>query len=115
MRAPRLIGEARAKELIFTGRTVGAAEAERIGLVNSVAGSGALLEQGMLLARRLAGKAPLALAAAKKTICAGLEEKEVAQAVALEADNWAALFDTQDQKEGMRAFIEKRSPVYRGR
>lgn len=114
VRAPRLIGEAKAKELIFTGKMIGAAEAESIGLVNKAVDAEALLDEGIKLAKALASKAPCAMGMAKETIRDGLEEKDRSKAIALEGDNWAKLFNTKDQEEGMRAFIEKRKPLYTG-
>lgn len=113
VRAPRLIGEAKAKELIFTGRVISAAEAETIGLINRAV-QGNLLRQGMELAEQLASKAPCAISTAKETIAKGLTAPDKYSAVKAEGEAWAALFNTKDQEEGMRAFIEKRKPQYTG-
>lgn len=115
IRTPRLVGEAKAKELIFTGQIIDAMEAKNIGLVNNVTIPDELETKGFELAAKLAAKAPHAMSAAKRTIAAGLEEPEKIKAIEIEAANWAALFNTEDQREGMRAFIEKRKPVYTGR
>ncbi|MCI8645473.1 MAG: enoyl-CoA hydratase/isomerase family protein [Firmicutes bacterium] len=115
IRAPRLIGPALAKELIMTGSMLDAQRALSIGLVNRVVPKGQVCEEAIKLARKLAEKAPLAMAAAKRTIDAGLEEPDIVSAVEIEAKNWAQLFNTCDQKEGMRAFIEKRTPNYTGK
>lgn len=115
IRAPRLIGPALAKELIMTGSTLDAQRALSIGLVNRIVPRERVYEEALKLARGLAEKAPLAMAAAKRTINAGLEETDPVSAVNIEGENWAQLFNTWDQKEGMRAFIEKRKPNYRGK
>lgn len=115
IRAPKLIGAARAKELILTGSAITAKKALDIGLVNQVTEKERVWEEALKLAEKLGKKAPVALACAKKTIDLGLEETCVTKAVEMEAKNWADLFNTQDQKEGMTAFIEKRKPEYTGK
>ncbi|MBR0598073.1 enoyl-CoA hydratase/isomerase family protein [Sinanaerobacter chloroacetimidivorans] len=115
IRAPRLIGESKAKELIFFGEMIDANEAQRIGLVNQVVEKEQLMDTAMEWARKLSEKAPIALKAAKETIEAGLEEPRLREALKIEDQNWAGLFATSDQKEGMRAFIEKRKAVYLGK
>ncbi|MCB6992077.1 enoyl-CoA hydratase/isomerase family protein [bacterium 210820-DFI.6.37] len=115
IRAPKLIGAARTKELILTGETISAEKALDMGLVNRVVEKEAVWEAALKLAEKLGKKAPIALAAAKKTIDRGLEQTSVEAGIAMEADNWAALFNTQDQKEGMKAFLEKRKPEYTGK
>lgn len=115
IRAPRLIGASKAKELIFSGEVIDAAEALRIGLVNRMEGKETFMEAAMVWADNLSRKAPFALRAAKETIEAGLVENNINSALKIEDQNWAALFSTEDQKEGMKAFLEKRQPDYRGR
>ena len=115
VRTPQLVGEAVAKELIFTGRIIDAEEAKDTGLVNRVVAADELESKGMALASKLASKAPCAMSTAKKTIAEGLAEPDRQKAIAAEAADWASLFNTEDQREGMRAFIEKRKPVYTGR
>jgi len=73
------------------------------------------MKTAMEWAAKLCKKAPLALSVAKETIKGGLAESELKEALKIEDENWAELFDTEDQKEGMRAFIEKRKPVYQGK
>lgn len=112
VRAPRLIGMAKAMELIFTGSVLSAAEAERIGLVNKVVPEEELLTAVNKMTKRIVSQSRAILRAAKSTMLQEAEIVKTEDAVAVEAENWAALFSTKDQKEGMRAFIEKRKPVY---
>lgn len=113
-RLPRLIGPGRAKELILTGRRVGAAEALGLGLVNRVADPGKLLETAMELAQTIAQNAPIALAAAKRAVADGLA-LPMSQALLLELEQYERVLKTEDRLEGLRAFAEKRAPVFRGR
>jgi enoyl-CoA hydratase/carnithine racemase len=113
-RLPRLIGPGRAKELILTGRRVGAAEALSLGLVNRVAESGKLLETALELAQAIAGNAPIALAAAKRAVAEGLA-LPMDQALRVELEQYERVLRTEDRLEGLRAFAEKRAPVFRGR
>ena len=115
VRGPRLLGAARAKELIFLGEMIGADKAEQIGLVNMVVESGNVMDSALEWAVKLCAKSPVALKVAKKAIQGGLDEPNLEQAISLERDLWAGMFETDDQKEGMRAFIEKRKPVYQGK
>lgn len=112
IRVPRVIGEAAAKELIFTGDIISAQKALSIGLVNRICEDGEAFSEAMKLAEKLCRRAPIALATAKETIRAGQEEPDWKRGVEIEARNWARLFNTQDQKEGMRAFLEKRKPQF---
>lgn len=115
IRVPRIIGEARAKELIFTGDVITAEKAEAIGLVNRVTADDQVLDEAMKLAKKLTRRAPIAMAMAKKTIKEGAEEQSHNKGIDIEAENWAKLFTTEDQKEGMRAFIEKRKPTFQNK
>jgi enoyl-CoA hydratase len=111
------VGVARARELIYTGATLDAEEAARIGLVNAVAEPDALLPRARAAAAQIAGHAPLAVAAAKQTVTPGVPRgpgQPLAAALAVERERFAGLFATHDQKEGMRAFVEKRPPIWRG-
>ena len=114
VRAPRIIGESAAKDMIFSGIIVNADHALQLGLVNHVAEEGLLYEEAMAYAGKLADKAPIALKTAKETIDMGLEVPEKT-GIDIEFDNWASLFSTEDQKEGMRAFLKKEKPEYKGR
>lgn len=115
IRAPRLLGPAKAKELIFSGEIVDAAAALNMGLVNRVYPAGDLKAESVKFAEKLAGRAPVAMRTAKETILAGLALPDTASGMALETEKWTSLFNTEDQKEGMRAFIDKRKPRYTGK
>ena len=115
IRAPKLIGEALAKELIFTGDPVDADRALAIGLVNRVVDDDQVLESAMKMAKRIARRGPVAVRMAKDVINRGLLENDVEKGTALEAEQWVKLFNTEDQKEGMKAFMEKRKPEFKNR
>ena len=104
-RLPRLIGPSRAKDLIFTGRFVGAEEALRIGLVDRVVPAGEVLASATALAHQLAKGSVTALKSAKETIDHGLDA-DLTTGLALERAAFAAAFATRDQKIGMASFIE---------
>jgi enoyl-CoA hydratase len=113
-RLPRLVGTGIAKELIFTGRFVNADEAKNIGLINLVTPKGKHLDEAKEMAKTLCSKSPLALRAAKEAIDRGMN-MTLDNGLDIEADLWCFLCGTQDQKEGARAFIEKREPVFKGK
>jgi enoyl-CoA hydratase len=113
-RLARLIGKGRAKELLFTGEMVDAREAWRIGLVNRVVPAAELMTATRELAVKIAGKGGFALALAKEAVDRGLE-MDLERANACEADLFGLCFATEDQKEGMLAFLEKRAAVFRDR
>jgi enoyl-CoA hydratase len=113
-RLARVAGIGFAKELILTGRMVDAEEALRRGLVNAVFEPGELMERALELARSLASRSPLALAAAKTATNRALQG-ELGDDLDAEAETFSQLFATEDQKEGMRAFVEKRDPRFTGR
>lgn len=109
-RLPRLVGRGIAKELILTGRRVGAEEALRIGLVNRI-GTQADAEA---LAKSLCENAPIAVGLAKHAIDDGAH-LSLDEALSVEQQHYAKTLDTEDRLEGLKAFAEKRPPVYRGR
>ena len=113
-RLARATGIGFAKELILTGRTVDAREAERRGLLNAVYEPAELMARTLEAARLIAAKSPVALAAAKEVCNRALHGEREAN-LAYEANLFAMLFSTEDQKEGMGAFVEKREPAFRGR
>jgi len=104
-RLPRLIGPARAKDIVFTGRFVGAAEALSIGLVDKVAPDAEVYRVARGLVAQYAAGPAVALRAAKQAIDAGLEA-DLDTGLEIERLNFAALFATEDQRTGMRSFIE---------
>jgi enoyl-CoA hydratase len=113
-RLTRAIGKARAMELILTGRSMTAREAEAGGLVTSVVPTAATVDAALELAARIATMPPLAVRAAKAAILDAAEMR-LSDGLARERAAFFGLFDTQDQAEGMAAFTQKRPPVWSGR
>ena len=113
-RLPRLIGRGRASQMIFTGAMVPAEQAERWGLVNEVVAPEALLPRAMELAAEIAKKGPIALHMAKEAIRVGVETGLTA-GESHEAHGVSMCFTTKDQKEGVKAFLEKREAVFVGK
>jgi enoyl-CoA hydratase len=113
-RLARLVGRARAMELIFTGDPIDAAKAKEIGLVLEVTAADKLIEHCRAVAAKIAGKGPIAVAQAKRAIHFGVDG-DLRSANELERQAFAMLFGTEDQREGMKAFLEKRPPVFKGR
>jgi enoyl-CoA hydratase/carnithine racemase len=113
-RLPRLIGRGRALELMTTGRTVSPAEAERIGMVDRLVPAATFDQAVAELAAGLAAGAPLAVAAITRVVNDGLE-RSLEDALERELQELAALFASEDAREGMTAFTEKRPPSYNGR
>ncbi|XP_060674558.1 probable enoyl-CoA hydratase 2, mitochondrial isoform X2 [Ziziphus jujuba] len=112
-RLPRLIGKAKAKELIFTGRKVGGKDAMSIGLVNYCVPAGEAHLKALEIARDINDKGPIAIRMAKKAISDGLEVN-MKPALALEEDCYEQTLNTKDRLEGLAAFAEKRKPRYTG-
>jgi enoyl-CoA hydratase len=110
-RLPRLIGEARALEMILTGRTVEAEEGQRIGLVNRII-EGDLIEGGRSFGREMTGYSLPALRLARDAVHRGLAFA-LREGLEIEADLNTLAFQTEDAIEGMMAFLEKRKPVFR--
>jgi len=113
-RLPRLIGEKKAKELIFTGDRVSAKEMAEMGLVNKVVPPDKLMDAVNEFLEKIKSKSPIIIAAAKEAINASME-MSLSEGLKYEAQIFAQLFSTEDQKEGARAFLEKRKPVWKGR
>jgi len=113
-RLPRLVGVARAKELIFTARRIGADEALRIGLVNEVVPRSRLLDRAREIGAEIARNGPLAVAQAKCAIDRGIEVP-LRRALAIEQECYAPVLATEDRVEALCAFAEKRPPVFSGK
>jgi enoyl-CoA hydratase len=113
-RLPRLVGPSKALEMMFTGERIPAAEAYRIGLVNQVVPAAELMRAAEALARKFLSGAPVALRLIKEAVRKGLD-LSIAQGLALELDLSTLASQTDDSREGVLAFVEKREPVWRGR
>ena len=106
-RLPRRVGIAKAKELIFSGKTIGAQEAKEIGLVNAVYAPEELMNGAVAMAKSFMVNAPIAVKYAKACIDRGMQ-MDIDDGIAVENELFAMCFATEDQKEGMGAFLEKR-------
>jgi len=113
-RLPRLIGKGKAKEMIYTGKMVTAQEAFQMGIVNRVFAPASLMEETKKVAAQIAGNGPVGVKLAKMVVDSGFN-MDLSEACSLESFAFGLSFSTQDQKEGMKAFLEKRKPNYRGR
>ena len=113
-RLPRLVGWGRAKELIYSGRIIDAAEAEKIGLADKVVPQDKLEETVNELAEIIASKSPVIMKIAKKTVNRGMYT-DLASGLSYERSNIALCFSTEDQAEGTAAFLEKRKPEFKGK
>jgi enoyl-CoA hydratase/carnithine racemase len=113
-RLPRLVGAAKAKELMYTGEAISAKEAERIGLVNSVVETGKGVEAGIALAKKMTRHSLQVLSRIKQAVDHGLDTT-LENGIEIEANLLVEVFQTEDIKEGVSAFIEKRKPVFRHR
>ncbi len=113
-RLPRLIGSGRAKEMLFSGDPIDAQEAYRIGLVNRVFPAASLMEEAIKMAKKFAGRPRVALKTIKAAANAGMS-MDLSSALAYEARCFELLFSTEDLKEGLGAFMEKRKPQFKGR
>lgn len=113
-RLPRHIGEQRAKELIFSGRVISAQEAYEWGIVNKVVPADKLLEATLATAGEIMKKGQVAVRLAKGAINSGLC-KTLSEGLEVERDTFVKCFETEDRKEGMAAFLEKRKPNFAGK
>lgn len=113
-RLPRIVGLARAKELIFTGRILDAEEAARIGLVNEIVPAGEARTRADAVAEEIAARGPLAVREVKRLLDAAMDV-DLDTGLAAELDASERIFATDDMLEGARAFFEKRDTLYRGR
>jgi enoyl-CoA hydratase len=113
-RLTRAVGKAKAMEMILTGRTMDAVEAERSGLVSRIVPAGELVEEAIKVADRIAGMGRVAVMVAKEAVNRAYETT-LSEGVRFERRMFHALFGTEDQKEGMAAFAEKRQPNFKGK
>lgn len=113
-RLARLVGKGRAKELLFTGEMIDAAEAYRIGLANKVVAPEELINVTKAMAQKIMSRAPVAVQVCKAAVNEGLDV-DLKSGVAYEAEVFGLCFATDDQKEGMTAFVEKRKPNFIGK
>jgi enoyl-CoA hydratase len=113
-RLTRFVGKAKAMDMILTGRTMDAAEAERSGLVSRVVAADRLLDEALAVAKRIAGMSRPSVLIAKEAVNRAYETS-LAEGVRFERRVFHSLFATEDQKEGMAAFVEKRKPKFKNR
>jgi len=113
-RLPRLIGKGNAKELILTGKMITAQEAFQMGIVNRVFPQASLMEETKKVALQIAANGAIGVRLAKMAVDAGFN-MDLAEACSLESYAFSLGFTTEDQKEGMTAFIEKRKPNFKGK
>ncbi len=113
-RLPRAIGKAKAMDLILTGRMMDAAEAERAGLVARLVKAGDLMQEALAVARKIADYSQPIVMMAKEAVSRAFEAP-LSEGLLFERRTFHAMFATEDQKEGMAAFVEKRSPQFRNR
>jgi enoyl-CoA hydratase/carnithine racemase len=110
-RLPRIVGPGLAAQMIFSAKTLSAAEAREVGLVQEVTPAEELIPAALALAERINHQGPLGVRAAKRALY-GAKTLGLAQGLDLENELWADLCDTRDMKEGVAAFLEKRPPVF---
>ena len=113
-RLPRLVGRMKAKEILLTGRNLSAEEAESIGLINKVTEDEKLMEEVEKLANQIASKSSIQTSFIKELVNKGMDI-DLNNANALEISYFSSSFSTHDQKEGMKAFLEKRKPTFKGK
>jgi enoyl-CoA hydratase len=113
-RLTRQVGNARARELVFTGDVLGAPQALAIGLVSTVVPGGELMPRALDIAKKIAARGPAAVTAAKRVMVRG-QSLDLPVACELERQAFAALFGTDDQRAGMRAFLDKAKPSFTGK
>lgn len=113
-RLTQIVGKGRAAQMILTTENIGAAEALSYGLVNKVAAPDTLMDEALAMAETIAAKAPLAVRWANSAIKRGLEV-DLDSGIAIEADLFGMCFATEDQKEGMHAFLERRKAEFKGK
>ena len=110
-RLPRLVGKGRALQMILTGEVIDAKEAYRIGLINEIVTGENLIHRAEILLKQIISNAPIAIKSASDAINEGLE-KTLNEGLVIESSLFGICFDTEDRKEGMSAFLEKRTPKF---
>jgi enoyl-CoA hydratase len=113
-RLPRLVGKGRAMQLLMTGEMIDANEAYRIGLVNKVVPAAQLMDEARNMLKTILANGPLAVALCIEAIDRGLE-MSLEEGLILEANHFGLLAATEDMREGMKAFLEKRAPKFKGK
>lgn len=113
-RLVRTIGKAKAMEIIMTGDKISAKDAERIGLVNKIVPLSSLKDETIKFASKLMEKSPIALAILKSVILYG-NDSPILDGLNMESLGWGVVFSTEDEKEGVNAFLEKRKAVFKGK
>ena len=113
-RLPRLVGRMKAKELLLTGRNIDAEEAHNIGLVNMVVDDDKLMETAEKIAGKIASKSSIQTSFIKALVNKGVDI-DLSTANSLEISYFSSSFSTYDQKEGMKAFLDKRKPTFKGK
>jgi enoyl-CoA hydratase len=113
-RLPRIVGKTIAKELLLTGKNIDAAEAKRIGLINDIAKEDKLKEKTYKIAESISKKSSIQTQFIKSLVNKGLET-DLNTGIALEISHFSTSFSTEDQKEGMTAFLDKKKPMFKGR
>ena len=111
---PRAVGERRAKEIILTGRPFTATEAYRWGMVNRLCAPGRVVDEALETGRRIADNAPISVRQAKHAIHFGMQ-MDLASGMILEIEAYNRMVPTEDRREGVAAFNEKRKPLFKGR
>lgn len=113
-RLPRLVGPGMAKQLLYTGEMIDAQEALRIGLVNKVTAGDSLMDEVMRIARNISAQGQIAVQFCKTAVNEGMQS-DIDRAMTLESNLFALCFTSQDQNEGMKAFMEKRKAQFKGK
>jgi enoyl-CoA hydratase len=113
-RLPRLVGKGKAKFLLYTGDTIDALEAYRIGLVEKVVSPGNALNEAKKIAKKIMAKGPVAIALTKKAVNEGIN-LPLQEGLKVERENFGRVCETEDKNEGVKAFLEKRIPIYKGK
>jgi len=113
-RLPRLVGVPKARELLLTGEMISAHDALEVGLINRMVPEGRLLKESVGLAKRIAAQPQVAVRLIQKAV-RGASEKSLVEGLAVEAELFGTVCETQDKKEGVQAFLEKRQPKFQHR